>query len=85
MILNENHAFSSENLAISRLTSQRETAKGNSVFEPKSAVDGNVSTCSKTQHEEPRWCVNLGIQRYVVGLNIIVPQRGIAYSFSHTS
>ena len=78
-------SFPSENLALNRNTSQRETAEGNPGFEPKSAVDGNVNTCSKTQDEEPRWCVNLGMKRYVVGLNIIVPQRGSYLFYSDLS
>ena len=78
--LNRSSSFSSANLALNRKTTQRETAEGSPVFKPDSAVDGNVSTCSKTEDEEPRWCVDLGMKRYVVGLNIIVPQRGNIYS-----
>ena len=69
--------FSSANLALHGLATQRQTDESDPVFKPESAVDGNASTCTKTLHDEPRWSVNLGTRRYVVGLNIIVPQRGL--------
>lgn len=63
------------NLALHGLATQRQTDESEPLFKPEFAVDGNVSTCTKTLHDEPRWCVNLGTRRNVVGLNIIVPQR----------